>query len=297
MTSDKTTPAKRATSPPRSRTIAPKATPENKNPLGKAMRETFADFFEDPSRDKLRALLQHGDGEMRQLDFKAEWPKAGPLAKHVLAIGNSGGGCLVVGVAEKTDGTFEPAGLEKISDKAVITNALKTTIPDALLFQIQILNLAYESSDWGKLAGKRFQVLLIESDADHLPHLAVKNGEDLQAGVIYVRREGGSEPASYEEIQRLIRARLASGRPNLVELDLKDHLDQLKVLYDQISPSKFGGMFGLALADHFSGLLGALSASSEPNPNYPTEGFEAFVAKLIVKKKRRIAEELDVPFD
>lgn len=294
-TKKKTTPAKRATRAPRA--VLPNATPETKSPLGKAVRETFAAFFEDPSRDKLRALLQHGDGEMRQLDFKADWPKAGPLAKHVLAIGNSGGGCLVVGVAETTDGTFEPTGLEKISDKAVITNALKTTIPDALLSQIQILNLAYDSSDWGKLAGKKFQVLLIESDADHLPHLAVKNGEDLQAGVIYVRREGGSAPASYEEVQRLIRTRLASGRPNLVELDLKDHLEQLKVLYEQIPKYKMGGVFGMALADHFGGLLGALSASSEPNPNYPAEGFEPFVAKLIAKKKRRIAEELDVPFD
>jgi hypothetical protein len=129
---------------------------------GKAVHETFVEFFADPPRDKLRVVLKDVAGEMRQLDFKAEWPKAGPMAKHILAMGNSGGGCLVIGAEEKAD--------------------------------------------------------------------------------------------------------------------------------------KASGVFGAAFAEPFSGVFGALAGASEPNPNYPAEGFEAFVASLIVKKKRRIAEEIDVPF-
>lgn len=264
---------------------------------GKAVHETFVEFFADPSRDKLRAVLKDVAGEMRQLDFKAEWPKAGPMAKHILAMGNSGGGCLVIGVEEKADKSLEPTGLETFKDKADILNGLKNVVPDALLTQLRFLEFNYQASEWDKLVGRKFQVLLIQSDPDHLPYLAIKNGEELQAGVIYVRREGGTSAASYEEIQRLIALRLAGGRAVLVELDLKDHFEQLRVLYDQIPKVKAGGLFGAAFAEQFSGVLGALAGASEPNPNYPAEGFEAFAASLIVKKKRRIAEEIDVPFD
>jgi hypothetical protein len=33
---------------------------------------------------------------------------------------------------------------------------------------------------------------------------------------------------------------------------------------------------------------------SAPNPNYPEEDFEAFIVRVIARKKRRIEEELDL---
>lgn len=264
--------------------------------LGRGLRETFADFFADPSRDKLRALLKNG-GEMRQLDFKAEWPRPGALAKHVLALGNSGGGCLVVGVSENDDKTLEPAGLSAFKDNADLINGLKGIIPNALLTRIDIIPFHFEASEWAKLVGRKFQVMLVAPDADHLPYVAVNNGEDLQAGVIYVRREGGTNPATHEEIQRLINARIEGGRPTTIELDLKDHLEQLKVLYAEIPRSRFGGLAGSRLAETLSIFIGAVSSGTEPNPKYPDEDFDDFVVQLIAKKKRRIAGEIDVSLD
>ena len=66
-------------------------------------KELFASFFEDPTRENLRDLLKGNTGETKNLDFKEQWPATNGLVKHILAIANSGGGCVVVGVAESDD--------------------------------------------------------------------------------------------------------------------------------------------------------------------------------------------------
>ena len=42
--------------------------------LAKAQHEAFADFFEQPTRDKLREVVQNNIGETDYLDFKADLP-------------------------------------------------------------------------------------------------------------------------------------------------------------------------------------------------------------------------------
>ena len=59
----------------------------------------------------------------------------------------------------------------------------------------------------------------------------------------------GKQGGRTMEIQRLIALRLAGGRAVQVELDLKDHFEQLRVLYDQIPKVKAGGLFGAAFAE------------------------------------------------
>jgi hypothetical protein len=85
--------------------------------LSPSLRDQFAEFFEDPSKDKLGALLRENDGESKNLDFKEAWPTMPALAKQILAMANSGGGCLVLGVKENEDGTFEPVGLPSFTDR------------------------------------------------------------------------------------------------------------------------------------------------------------------------------------
>jgi hypothetical protein len=63
----------------------------------KGLHEGFARFFEEPRRENLRELLRDTAGEYSHLDFKREWPETWKLARHILAIANSGGGSLVSG--------------------------------------------------------------------------------------------------------------------------------------------------------------------------------------------------------
>jgi hypothetical protein len=57
---------------------------------GRAFREAFARFFEEPTREGLRELLRENFGEANELDFKREWPESSKLAKHVLGLANFG---------------------------------------------------------------------------------------------------------------------------------------------------------------------------------------------------------------
>lgn len=66
----------------------------------KSLKEQFANFFEEPTRDKLKKIIQFNLGEEDYLDFKGCWPEGAKIAKHVLAFANSGGGCMVVGCRE-----------------------------------------------------------------------------------------------------------------------------------------------------------------------------------------------------
>lgn len=84
----------------------------------KEQHETFAQFFTAPTREALRELLRRNIGETDYLDFKADWPALPKLARHILALANSGGGALVVGVSQQTDGSLVPSGLPSIKDKA-----------------------------------------------------------------------------------------------------------------------------------------------------------------------------------
>jgi len=63
--------------------------------------EAFARFFEAPTREGLRALLQENFGEANEIDFKRELPEGSKLARHVLGLANFGEGCIVVGVEQE----------------------------------------------------------------------------------------------------------------------------------------------------------------------------------------------------
>src|SRR3989337_2634025 len=114
----------------------------------KALYEEFAQFFEKPTRESLRELLKNNVSELPNCDFKTQWPALPKVARHLLGIGNSGGGCLIAGVVEKADGTLEPEGLEKLTDKANIVKGVEKYVPTALLANIQILDFSHEASEY-----------------------------------------------------------------------------------------------------------------------------------------------------
>lgn len=254
----------------------------------KAYHESFARFFEEPSREGFRELIKNNVGELRTCDFKAEWPDNSAVAKHLLGMANTGGGCIVVGVKENEDNTLEPSGLAALKDKADITNGIKNYLPNTLLNVVDVADFSFDASEYPKLVGKKFQVVFVEYNPTHIPFLSLKAGTNIKANAVYVRREGVTEEANHEELQRVINSRIETGYSTRKEIDLKLHLEQLRILYTEVPKLRNKDIFNLG------GLTSMMGVFAEKNPNYPQEDFEKFVSRMIQLKKKRISEELDI---
>lgn len=246
----------------------------------KGFKEEFARFFEEPTRDRLRELLQHHTGERNDYDFKSEWPERSSLARHVLAIANYGGGCVVAGV-EESDKGLEPKGVQKPFDPAELSGAVEKFLPTPLRATVELLDFKYDAAEYSRIQGRRFQVLIVQSDAAELPYVCGADGDGARKAAIYVRRGTNSVEANYEELQQLINRRLETGFSSSRRLNLEGHLKELKSLYAQIPESFFF---------HVSDLLRAADKMSQKNPDYPEESFAAFVRALIDAKKKLIRQ-------
>jgi len=153
-----------------------------------------------------------------------------------------------------------------------------------------VLDFSFDASEYPKLIGKKFQVLFVEYNPSHLPFVSLRAGSSIRSAAVYIRREGATEEANHDELQRLLNARIETGYSTTKEIDLKEHLEQLKVLFAEI-PKTRGSAIQISMSSLFSKALGGFA---ELNPNYPKESFEVFVLRMIEFKKHRVAEELDV---
>ncbi|MDT7858186.1 ATP-binding protein [Rubrivirga sp. S365] len=186
----------------------------------KNIHESFSRFFEEPTRETLRDLLRTNFGETDQLDFKASWPDFPKVARHVLAIANSGGGAIVFGV-EEAENSLDPKGLSDFRDKAEVAQGLKKYLPNDL--RHETLDFAYEASEYPALTGKSFQVIVVEHDDTSIPYLCLREGSDVKDNVVYVRRGTESAAANHDELQRIIDRRfrvMTEERQNSLEEDL-----------------------------------------------------------------------------
>lgn len=240
----------------------------------KGWREDYARFFEDPSREALRNLLRGHVGELNNCDFKKEWPVFSKVARHVLGLANSGGGCLIVGIEEKDDKTFDSVGIDELLDKADIQKGVQKFLPPQL--QYEVLDFSYDDSEYPRIIGKKFQVLLVEDSPEYIPFIAKADGDGIRKNAIYVRRGTSTEEANYEELQQILNRRLETGYSSQGELDLNKHLGELKVLYNYISRYR----------SVFTDMI--LFPLHTTNPRYPEEDFEDFVKRMIEEKKKTI---------
>ena len=199
----------------------------------KEQHEAFANFFAQPTREALRELLRKNIGETDYLDFKSSWPEVPKLAKHILALANSGGGAVVVGVTQESDGRLTPTGLSSIKDKAALIPPLSAFLPKTV--EYQVLDFSFGASEYEILIGRSFQVLLVEDEPKHLPFLALKDADGLRANAVYVRLGTSSAEASQTELQAVINRRIETGHSNQSGLDLDRHLAQLRSL-DELRP-------------------------------------------------------------
>jgi predicted HTH transcriptional regulator len=247
----------------------------------KRINEDFAQFFENPTREGLKDILKLHFGEQDNLDFKSEWPVFSKIAKHIIAIANSGGGCIVLGVTELSDKTYEPTGLNKIEDKADIKNKVNRYIPDEISYQV--LDFHFPTSDYVKIQGRKFQVIFIDYNPEYIPFLSKIDGDGIRKNNIYVRRGTESEEANYEEIQKLINIKIETGYSTTSEVILEEHLAQLKILYSNIKK-----YHNHSIGQIMSTMMGNILDQKVPNTKFPSEDFDDFIVKMIDLKKKRI---------
>lgn len=251
----------------------------------RGIHEEFARFFEKPTREALRNILQNHFGEENHLDFKAEFPTYSKLARHLLALANYGGGVIVIGVSQETDtNSLNPVGLSTLIDKSDIQKGIQKFLSERLRYEV--LDFSYTESEYPVLKGKNFQVLIIEDNPKYIPFVAEADGEGIRKSAIYTRRGTNSEEASYEEIQEIINRRLQTTYSSQEEFTLEKNLSILKTLYSEISQFTQTSPFAHFTLNSF-GLL-----SLKPNPNYPKEDYEQFIIRMINKKKKKIEDSI-----
>jgi len=241
----------------------------------KGWREEFARFFETPSREALRDLIRGHVGELNCYDFKGEWPAYPKVARHILGLANSSGGCLIIGVEEQDDKAFEPVGLDTFRDKADIHKGIQKFLSTQLKYEV--LDFSYDQSEYPKIVGKKFQVLIVEDTPSYIPFITVADGDNIRRNAIYARRGTSSEEANYEELQEMLNRRLETGYSSRSEFDLEKHLAELRVLYTHI-PRFYNPMDEMV----------EIMRGGSRNPQYPKEDFETFVKRLIEEKKKII---------
>lgn len=243
----------------------------------KGMKEIYAQFFEEPTRERLYEILESKYGESNNLDFKREWIERSELARIILSIANSGGGCIIVGVTEEDD-SLVSTGLDSIKDNSDLVKEIEKFIPNNLLRHIELIQFIYDSDVYNNIRNKRFQVLFIDSKTEHLPYLCESDGAKVNRGDIYIRRGTSSMKVTYEELQELINRRVDTQYSSSKEIELEEELSQLELLYGNIPKYKSSILANVNL----------FSSIGAPNKNYPEEDFEEFVAMLIDKKKEKI---------
>ena len=258
-------------------------------------------FLKSPSKDNFREFLQNALGEMDEVDYKEIWIEKGHLAKTLLAMANSRGGIIVVGIKEEEDGSLTPVGLNEFKDKAVINNEIAKYIPPELDYVIYDFN--YDTSEYEAVKGKKFQLLHVHDTPERLPFISRGETTGLEKDTIYIRRGTKCEKASAAEIDTLLETKVQTIFKESSNLSLEQHLDQLRILYNEL-PKKVKRLVRKAepsaAAVGLELLASIITGSTRDeyeeidNPDYPEESYEAFINRMIKMKKLKIEKHLDL---
>ena len=268
------------------------------------IKDHFYDqFLKEPTKDNFRDFMKKSCGELNEMDFKETWIDKGPLAKIMLAMANNGGGIIVFGVKENEDNTFDILGLDSLKDTADISNSISRLVSSSLDYEV--FNFVFDSDVYGEFENKKFQIMVIHDTPERLPFVSLGQSEKIEKDVIYVRRGTKSEKATSEEINRIIERKIATIYSENTDMSLDQHLEQLKKLYSEL-PQKIRVLVRKGSQPNFAAALkvfgeriGALYGTPDEyeekdNPNYPDEGYEAFILRMINAKKLKIEKVLDL---
>lgn len=194
-------------------------------------------FLEKPAYETFKEVLLNNTGETDFLDFKAKWIDFTKMAKHILAIANSGGGMIIIGVSQ-TDEGIDITGLteQEFLDKADIDNKLENILPKYLTYRVEDFYFVRESNPL--LKGKMFQAVIIDYDPKYVPYTSVVTRNELRYGAIYIRQGTKSIEATNEKLVEIILRKVQSGGSDMNDFTLMDHLQQLHDLYDEYAKYK-----------------------------------------------------------
>ena len=261
----------------------------------------YDEVVKEPSKDKFRKFIKENLGELDEVDFKEQWIPKGELSKLLLAMANSRGGVIVVGIKENDDGTLEPIGLEELKDKADINNEVAKYISPSLDYEV--FDFVYNTAEYEALKGKKFQMVHVHDTPERLPFFSLNETTGLGKNEVYVRRGTKCEKATAEEIERIIDTKISTIFKSSSDLSLGEHLNQLKQLYDEL-PEKIQVLVKRGRrSEYATGFLTSIKTilygepdeyEERPNPNYPEESYEAFITRMIKQKKLKIERVLDL---
>lgn len=269
------------------------------------IKDKFFDLIvKNPSRDGFKTFLKESCGELDNIDFKEKWITKGKLAKIMLAMANTGGGVIVLGIQENKDDNYLAVGIDELKDAADVEKEIKKLVPRNLSYSV--LDFIYDDEIYGEYAGKKFQAIIIADAPEQLPFFSIGASDDIEKDCVYVRRGTSSEKASARDFETMIQRKLENVFKESNDLSLKEHLEQLQFLYDSIPQKKrvlvkkgnrfVGAMEGLqALSERMTEIFGEPDQYEEvPNDNYPSEDYEQFLVRMIDKKKLKIEKVLDL---
>ena len=269
------------------------------------IKDKFFDLIvKNPSRDGFKTFLKESCGELDNIDFKEKWITKGKLAKIMLAMANTGGGVIVLGIQENKDDNYLAVGIDELKDAADVEKEIKKLVPRTLSYSV--LDFIYDDEIYGEYAGKKFQAIIIADAPEQLPFFSIGASDDIEKDCVYVRRGTSSEKASARDFETMIQRKLENVFKESNDLSLKEHLEQLQFLYDSIPQKKrvlvkkgnrfVGAMEGLqALSERMTEIFGEPDQYEEvPNENYPSEDYEQFLVRMIDKKKLKIEKVLDL---
>jgi predicted HTH transcriptional regulator len=192
-----------------------------------------ATLLAEPSSASLQEFLENNPSESDNVEFKRDFSPSPKLAKHLLAIGNHGGGCIVFGIEDKS---MRPLGLRDCVDEAVFTKKVQRFLPDALTQNVKLHTFRYPKSAGGNVAGKQFQMIIVKDDPTLLPYVSQsESADEIRRGAIYIRRGTCSEEANYEELQAVLNRRIETGYSSRHQLELKGQLEELRLLHHELS--------------------------------------------------------------
>lgn len=267
----------------------------------KQMKDIVYRLLQEPTLDHFREFLKGETGEHDSIDFKQEWIEKDKLAKLMLALANYGGGIVVFGVHENDDKTFSCDGLKELQAKEQIGASIKPYLSSSLKYDIY--DFCYQTSEYEALKGKQFQMLFVDDTPQFLPFISRKEGSNIKPATIYIRRGTSDEQVTEEELSHILKRRAKyifpeTGRP----LVLKEHLEQLKALYENIEPTvstikkpeQLPLFQALKMLSELTNEVTGSIYKTEKNPLYPDESYEEFISKLIEKKKEKIERVLDL---
>lgn len=166
----------------------------------------------------LLSLIASGESEKveaKNFGFPKDKAEKANLSKAIIAMENTNGGYVLLGV--ENDGTTKGIAEEEL-DPADINNVVSHFV----LPEIRNIKCTVFKKDENKVG------IIFVPPGDELPYITIKDsGDELRKNVIYVRHTGQSEPANYNDLQRVILKACIKKQK-----DLAKHLEQTEMVKD-----------------------------------------------------------------